>query len=68
MRAQFRHIAGRLVSLALPGLGFLVVFGALAAPAFGKRAPEIDPGQASSILALLIGSGLLLTHRLRRSV
>jgi hypothetical protein len=46
--------------------GFLLVFAACAGTAAARANPEIDPGTASSALALLSGGALLLTNRLKR--
>ncbi len=50
------------------GLGFALLLTAISAPAwaFPVSAPEMDPGLATSALALLSGGLLLISGRSRR--
>jgi hypothetical protein len=47
-------------------LGIALVWSATSGFAFGRGTPEIDPGSATSALALLAGGLLLVKPRLRR--
>jgi hypothetical protein len=54
-------------SLVRKTIGFLLVFTAFGGTAFGFHAiPEIDPGSASTALALVAGGLFLLTARFSR--
>jgi len=66
MRDQMMSVVRSTVRVAIPVVGLAVLFGGLATPARATVVPEIDPGQLSSGLAMLVGGGLLLMHRLRR--
>jgi hypothetical protein len=49
--------------------GFSLVFAAFCGPALARapaKGPEIDPGTATSAVALFLGGVLLLTDRFRR--
>jgi hypothetical protein len=50
------------------GIGFALLLSALSAPAWANpvRAPEMDPGLATSAMALISGGLLLITGRARR--
>jgi hypothetical protein len=50
----------------LNGFGFALVLCALAAPASAHIIPEMDPGLATSAVALLSGGLLLIAGRGRR--
>jgi hypothetical protein len=61
---KLMHLASRRM---LFSLGLALVLAGSASPAFAfNGVPEIDPGSASSALALLAGGMLVLTSRLSR--
>ena len=56
----------RILTLLPLVFGFALVFLASAGSAHARGVPEIEPGSASSMIALVTGGILILTDRLRR--
>jgi hypothetical protein len=62
-----RQMASALLRTTRTTGGWLLVFSAFSNTAYAKiLTPELDPGVASSGLALLVGGVFLLSHRVRR--
>ncbi len=51
----------------LKGFGFALLLSAISAPAFAVEVPEMDPGLATSAMALLSSGMLLIAGRRRKS-
>jgi len=51
----------------LKGFGFALVLSAMSAPAWAVFTPEMDPGLATSAVALLSGGLLMIAGRSRRN-
>jgi hypothetical protein len=63
MRDTGSSLARKVVQLGRKSLGFALVFAACGGTAWAREAPEIDPGSATSAVALLLGGMLLLLAR-----
>jgi hypothetical protein len=66
MRTTFRSWISGTHTMAAKALGFVLVLSALSGPAWADDVPEMDPGLATSAMALL-GAGMLLIARHRRA-